>query len=372
MSLDKYPADFQAAAKEQINLYNRATAEPEDPFGDVDWGALFAPSEQETELLGLQIQQIKSFVEAQDKLTAREEARRAAYERYQSGGAFTAANIEEQQGQLAARAAQIAEIEQGRLKDALDGKLPVSPSTERAIAEGKSLVDERNIRDFGQLGTSSTPALERQQRFDESAEILKDVDRKGYIERGIQPSVNAATFAAQKIGEYVPGEIPGAATALQGLRQNRQAAASTMASLAGAQSTGDRGAQYGLASSGAYGDQTRAMAAAAEKSSGIGGMAGGLGALVGGIGGAIAGGWWNFGVGAVPGWAVGASLGAGLGAAAGSAAGSLTSSNGGGGGYTGGGGGLSGLSSLYSGGGGYKPYSKMAYGGPSNTTFPYP
>ena len=367
MDLSKYPSNFQKAAREQIDLYNRATAEPENPFGEIDWGALFSPSEQEQELLDLQIQQIRDFVEAQDKLTIREEARRTAYERFMTGGAFTATTIEEQQGILAARAAKISELEQTRLNDALEGKLPVSPSTERAIAEGAAQLAERNIRDFGQLGVTSTPALERQQRFDESAEILKDTDRQGYLERGIRPSIDAATFAAQQIGEYVPGEIPGAATALQGLRQNRQMAASTMASLAGAGARADTGAAYGLASSGAYGDQLRAMRTAGEGGGGFGGaLGGGLGSIIGGLGGAVLGTMAFPGLGTIGGASIGGMLGGGLGGLGGGAVGGSLGSGLSGGSY---------MPSLYGGGGGFNygaikqsttpGYTKAAYYGQS-------
>jgi hypothetical protein len=328
--------EFARAAQAEIDLFMRATGQGEEgggfEFEMPDFSELLKPSEEEMKLLNLQISQIEEFMKIQSEIQGRENSRRDAYNRYLTGGAFTPANMEEQQGILAARSAAIAEIEQTRLKDALEGKLPVSPSTERAIKEGATMLAERNLRDLGPLGATSTPGIERQAAFDESAEILKDVDRKGFIERGIRPSIDAASFAMQQIGEYVPGEIPGAATALGGLRQNRQAAATLSlnaaelglraAAMEASAGGGDAGAANALGLSSAYQSQYR-NAQASSGGGALGGALGsGLGSIAGAVGGALLGGAWNFGLGAPAGAAIGAGIGGSLGGMGGGALGS--------------------------------------------------
>lgn len=175
----------------------------------------------EDELLRLQIDSINRANAAQEEIMARENARRKAYNRYLSGERFTPTNMEEDQGILAARSSKISAQEQERLQSALDGKLPVNASTTREINENRAVLNERLRRNLGPGYESSEPGAKELTRFDESASMLEEGDRKAYIERGIQPSITAAQFAQDAVGQYVPQEVPGLSAALSGLQRTR-------------------------------------------------------------------------------------------------------------------------------------------------------
>lgn len=184
-------------------------------------GAGFEMSPEEKQLLDLQIGAIQQSQAQQAAIFAREEARRAAYGRWVRGERWEPTNMDQQQGILAARADKISGIEQERLEKALNGELPVSPSTERAISENADILNERLRRAGGPGYETSEAGAKELARADESAAILREADQKAYIERGIQPSVTASQFAQQAVGQYVPQEIPGLSSALQGLQLSR-------------------------------------------------------------------------------------------------------------------------------------------------------
>jgi len=175
----------------------------------------------EDELLRLQIDSINRANAAQEEIMARENARRKAYNRYLTGERFTPTNMEEDQGILAARSSKISAQEQERLQSALEGKLPVNASTTREINENRAILNERLRRNLGPGYESSEPGAKELTRFDESASMLEEGDRRAYIERGIQPSITAAQFAQDAVGQYVPQEVPGLAAALAGLQRTR-------------------------------------------------------------------------------------------------------------------------------------------------------
>jgi hypothetical protein len=181
-------------------------------------------SPEEKELLSLQIDQIKESNRIQGETLARENARRAAYNRVMGGEKWTPSNMEEQQGQLAAQAGRISQKEQDRLETALEGKLPVSPSTTRTINEGRTVLAERLRRNLGSDYAATEAGAKELARADESAAILEEADRKGYIERGITPAIQAGQYSADAIGQYQPQEVPGLTSALSGLRSDRQLA----------------------------------------------------------------------------------------------------------------------------------------------------
>lgn len=240
-------------------------------------------SPEEKQLLGLQIQSIQASINAQNQAIARENARRAAYNRYLKGERFTPSTMEEEQGMLAARAGHISGLEQERLESALAGKLPVSPATERSIRVNENILGERLRRNLGPGGETSSPGIEATTRFDESAEILRNQDRTAAIERGIGPAMTSAAFAQEAVGNYLPGEVPGLASALSGLQRTRLGEGQLGLGYAGL------GAEY----AGINAANSRFAAAQASdyirSRQGSGGSGGGLGSIVGLIGGGLGG-----------------------------------------------------------------------------------
>jgi hypothetical protein len=215
--------------------------------GSSGQGPGFEMSPEEKRLLELQIRSIEKSTAQQDEIFARENSRRAAYNRWVQGERWTPSDMEQEQGQLAARSAHISGIEQERLEKALEGKLPVSLSTEREISEGQTLLNERLRRNLGQAGYQTSEAGAKElARSDESAGILREADRKGYIERGIQPSISAAQFAQQAVGQYVPTEVPGLGAALQGLQNSRFNEGRLALGYAGLEGAGEGGGEAGV------------------------------------------------------------------------------------------------------------------------------
>lgn len=90
---------------------------------------------------------------------------------------------------LADRRQEIEELLLERSEKALKGELPVDPALERNIEEQREVLRARLQEQLGPGFETSTPGIEALQRFEESAEVLRDQARRGQLSLSEQLSL---------------------------------------------------------------------------------------------------------------------------------------------------------------------------------------